>query len=79
MMNRYKNKVVYNSADGTLKGAKNAMTMSEDYWLARREASPSPRCSSLYPSSYLRRDQVPKAPGFTAEVVILLIPCINGL
>lgn len=37
MMNKFKNKIVYDSSTGAIKDAKNTMTMTEDFWLPRRE------------------------------------------
>jgi hypothetical protein len=37
LMNRFKNKLVYDSRTGTVVDRKNVMSMVEDYWLPRRE------------------------------------------
>jgi len=37
MMNRFKNKMVYDSNTGTLSDRRNIQSMMEDYWLPRRE------------------------------------------
>jgi hypothetical protein len=39
MMQRHKNKVVYDANDGTVRDDRKFMTMLEDYWLPRREGT----------------------------------------
>jgi hypothetical protein len=37
LMNRYRNKLVYDSATGEIKDSRNHMSMLEDFWIPRRE------------------------------------------
>lgn len=53
IMNRFKNKVVYDSSTGKIKNSKNMMSMTDDYWLQRRdgksvtEVQPLPGATNL--------------------------------
>ncbi len=47
LMNRFKNKLVYDSRTGTVVDRKNVMSMVEDYWLPRREDGKGTEIQSL--------------------------------
>ena len=47
IMARHKNKVVYDPVTGQTKDGRNMMTMTEDYWFARREGSRSTEVDTL--------------------------------
>lgn len=47
IMNRFKNKVVYDAATGEIKNDRKFMTMLEDFWLPRREGGKGTEISTL--------------------------------
>lgn len=47
IMNRFKNKLQYDSATGEIKDARNNLSMLEDYWLPRREGGRGTEVSTL--------------------------------
>lgn len=47
LMNRYRNKLVYDSGTGEIKDTRNHMSMLEDYWLPRREGGRGTEISTL--------------------------------
>lgn len=47
IMNRYKNKMVYDANTGEVKDSTNFMSMVEDYWLPRREGGKGTEISTL--------------------------------
>jgi hypothetical protein len=47
MMNRHKNKVVYDAATGDIRDDRKFMTMLEDYWLPRREGTRGTEITTL--------------------------------
>lgn len=47
IMNRYRNKVVYDPATGTIKDDRNFQSMLEDFWMPRREGGRGTEISSL--------------------------------
>lgn len=47
LMNRFKNKLVYDSKTGTVVDRKNVMSMVEDYWLPRRDDGKNTEIQSL--------------------------------
>jgi len=46
-MNRFKNKVIYNAVDGTIKNRTKFENMMEDYWLPRRDGSSNTEITTL--------------------------------
>ena len=58
LMNRYRNRLVYDAATGEVRDDKKFMSMMEDYWLPRREGSP-PRPASPRPGRAPRRWRSP--------------------
>jgi hypothetical protein len=47
LMNRYRNKLTYDSATGEIKDQRNHMSMLEDYWLPRREGGKGTEITTL--------------------------------
>lgn len=47
IMNKYKNKMVYDSGSGTIKDQHNTMSMLEDFWLPRREGGKGTEIDTL--------------------------------
>ena len=47
MMNRYKNRLVYDATTGTIRDDRRFLTMLEDYWLPRREGGRGTEISTL--------------------------------
>lgn len=47
LMNKYRNKLVYDSGTGEIKDTRNHMSMLEDYWLPRREGGRGTEISTL--------------------------------
>jgi len=47
IMNRYRNKVIYDPATGLIKDERNHMSMLEDYWMPRREGGRGTEISTL--------------------------------
>jgi len=47
IMNKYKNKMVYDSDSGKIKGQHNVMSMLEDFWLPRREGGKGTEIETL--------------------------------
>lgn len=47
MMNKHKNRLVYDAVTGEVKDSRKYMTMMEDYWLARREGNRGTEISTL--------------------------------
>jgi len=47
IMNRYRNKIVYDPASGTIKDDRNFQSMLEDFWMPRREGGRGTEISSL--------------------------------
>jgi len=47
VMNRYRNKLVYNSATGEIRDDRSQMSMLEDFWLPRREGGRGTEISTL--------------------------------
>ncbi len=47
MMNRFKNKLVYDSKTGTIMDKRNVVSMMEDYWLPRREGGRGTEITTL--------------------------------
>jgi len=47
IMNKYKNKMVYDSASGKIKDQHNTMSMLEDFWLPRREGGKGTEIETL--------------------------------
>ena len=47
IMNKYKNKLVYDSNSGEIKDERKHMSMLEDYWLPRREGGRGTEISTL--------------------------------
>jgi len=47
LMNKYRNKLVYNQSTGEIKDDRNQMAMLEDYWLPRREGGKGTEISTL--------------------------------
>ena len=47
VMNRYRNKVVYNNATGEIRDDRNQMSMLEDFWLPRREGGRGTEITTL--------------------------------
>jgi len=47
IMNRFKNKMVYDSTTGELKDQRNTLSMLEDYWLPRREGGRGTEVTTL--------------------------------
>jgi hypothetical protein len=47
LMNRYRNKLVYDSGTGEIKDTRNHMSMLEDFWLPRREGGRGTEISTL--------------------------------
>lgn len=47
IMNKYKNKIVYDSSTGEVKDARNSISMLEDFWMPRRENSKGTEISTL--------------------------------
>lgn len=47
MMNRHKNKTVYDAATGKVADDRNIMSMTEDYWFARREGNRSTEVDTI--------------------------------
>ena len=47
IMNKYRNKLVYNADDGSIRDDKKHMSMLEDYWLPRREGGKGTEISTL--------------------------------
>lgn len=46
-MNRFKNKIIYNAVDGTIKNRTKFENMMEDYWLPRRDGSSNTEITTL--------------------------------
>lgn len=53
MMNKHKNKLVYNAQTGEVKDSRKFMTMLEDYWIPRREGGRGTEISTLPPGQNL--------------------------
>jgi hypothetical protein len=53
IMNRYRNKIVYDPASGTIKDDRNFQSMLEDFWMPRREGGRGTEISSLPSGSNL--------------------------
>ena len=53
IMNKYRNKIVYDASNGTIKDDRHMMTMMEDYWLPRRENGRGTEISTLPPAQNL--------------------------
>jgi hypothetical protein len=47
IMNKYRNKVIYNSTTGEIKDQKNITSMQEDFWLPRREGGRGTEITTL--------------------------------
>ena len=47
LMNKYRNKLIYNQTTGEIKDDRNQMAMIEDYWLPRREGGRGTEISTL--------------------------------
>ena len=47
IMNKYKNKIVYDASTGTTKDVNDTMTMMEDFWLPRREGGKGTEITTL--------------------------------
>lgn len=47
IMNKYKNKIVYDSSTGEVKDARSAISMLEDFWMPRRENSKGTEITTL--------------------------------
>jgi hypothetical protein len=47
LMNRYKNKLVYDASTGEIKDQKNHMSMLEDFWIPRREGGRGTEITTL--------------------------------
>ena len=47
LMNKYRNKLIYNQTTGEIKDDRNSMAMIEDYWLPRREGGRGTEISTL--------------------------------
>lgn len=47
IMNKYRNKVVYDASTGTVKDNRHHMTMMEDYWLPRRDSGRGTEITTL--------------------------------
>jgi len=47
LMNRYRNRMIYNQATGEIKDDRNHMAMLEDYWMPRREGGRGTEISTL--------------------------------
>jgi len=47
LMNKYRNKMIYNQTTGEMKDDRNQMAMIEDYWLPRREGGRGTEISTL--------------------------------
>ena len=47
LMNRYRNKLVYDSATGEIKDSRNHMSMLEDFWIPRREGGRGTEITTL--------------------------------
>jgi len=47
IMNKYKNKMVYDAVTGEVKDSKNTMSMMEDFWLPRREGGRGTEITTL--------------------------------
>jgi hypothetical protein len=53
VMNRYRNKVVYDGSTGEIKDDRNQMSMLEDFWLPRREGGRGTEITTLPPGQNL--------------------------
>jgi hypothetical protein len=47
LMNKYRNRMIYNQTTGEIKDDRNQMAMTEDYWLPRREGGRGTEISTL--------------------------------